>query len=142
MNPFKVEIATIGFSPFNEVLEVIDAQVTQYENQQEAVEGLKYRSSKGYEMPTLILCCAGLERPLYDELAMYCASLSLQVPLVIYDQALSALRRRDAKILGAAAYLAEPISEEAMEQKLMVMIDEQLVRKRDALSTYHHRLES
>lgn len=141
MNPFKVEIATIGFSPFNEALESLDVQVTQYENQEEAVNGLKYRRSQGYEMPTLFICCAGMERPLYDELAMYCASLSLQVPLVIYDQAFSALRRRDAKILGASAYLAEPISEERMEQKLFVMIDEQLERKMGAFATYPHRLE-
>lgn len=142
MNPFKVEIATIGFSPFNEALEALDAQVTQYENQEEAVAGLRFRQSKGFEMPTLIICCAGMERPLYDELAMYCASLSLQVPLVIYDQAFSALRRRDAKILGAAAYLAEPISEERLEQKLFVMIDEQLEKRSDAIATYHDRLES
>lgn len=142
MNPFKVEIATIGFSPFNEALEALDAQVTQYENQEEAVAGLKYRNSKGYEMPTLIICCAGIERPLYDELAMYCASLSLQVSLVVYDQAFSALRRRDAKILGATAYLAEPISEERLEQKLFVMLNEQLEKKSDAIAAYHQKMES
>lgn len=142
MNSFKVEIATIGFSPFNEALEALDAQVTQYEKQEEAVAGLKYRNSKGYEMPTLIICCAGIERPLYDELAMYCASLSLQVPLVVYDQAFSALRRRDAKILGATAYLAEPISEERLEQKLFVMLSEQLEKKSDAIAAYHQKMES
>ncbi len=142
MNQFKVEIVTIGFSPFNEALEALDAQVTQYENQEEAVEGLRFRNRNGYDMPTLIICCAGIERPLYDELAMYCASLSLLVPLIIYDQAFSALRRRDAKILGAASYLAEPISMERLEQKLFVMIGEQLERKRDASATYHHRYES
>ena len=142
MNPFKVEIATIGFSPFNEALEALDARVTQYENQEEAVAGLRFRTGKGFELPTLMICCAGMERPLYDELAMYCASLSLQIPLVIYDQAFSALRRRDAKILGAAAYLAEPISEERLEQKLFVMLNEQLEKKSDAIAAYHDRMES
>lgn len=142
MNPFKVEIATIGFSPFNQAIESLDAQVTQYENQDEAVRGLRIRRDEGYDMPTLMICCAGIEKPLYDELAMFCASLPLRIPIVVYDQAHSALRRRDAKILGARAYLAEPISEKSMEQKLFVMIDEQLERKNDHIpATLHHRID-
>ena len=141
MNSFKVEIVTIGFSPFNEALEALDAEVTQFENQEEAIAGLSFRNRNELEMPTLIICCAGMERLLYDELAMYCATLSLPVPLIVYDQAFSALRRRDAKLLDAV-YLTEPISEERLEQKLLTMIVEQLEKKCNAMVTYHPRMES
>lgn len=142
MNSFKVEIATIGFSPFNQAIEALDVQVTQYENQEEAVRGLRVRRDEGYEMPTLIICCAGIEKPLYDKLAMFCGALPLLIPIVVYDQAHSALRKREAKILGVRAYLAEPISEESLEQKLFVMIGEQLERKSDHVpATYQYRLE-
>ncbi len=128
MTTFKTEIATIGFSPFNKALEALDIHVTQYENQEEAIAGLQYRMQHGHRLPTLFITCAGLMVPIYDELVKFCKDTPEQVPVLVYDQGYSALRRRDAKILGAYDYVAEPIDDEGLEKRILAAVMAQLER--------------
>ncbi|MEM9326241.1 MAG: hypothetical protein AAGA85_11315 [Bacteroidota bacterium] len=131
MNTLKTEIATIGFSPFNKALEALDVHVTLYDRQEEAIEGLRYRLQHGHRLPTLFITCAGLMVPLYDELVMFCNELSDKIPVVVYDQGFSALRRREAKLLGAYDYVAEPIDDEGLEKRILAAVMAQLESKNE-----------
>ncbi len=57
------EIATIGFSPYNRVLETIDANVTFYENEVELIHGLNFRQIQNYAMPGILIVAAGIDKP-------------------------------------------------------------------------------
>lgn len=122
---FKSEVATIGFSPYNQVLEDLDIELTQYESQGEAVAGLNLRLLSKNKLPNLIICCAGVDQCLYDDLLIARERMDERIPIMVYDQAFCTRRKRDAQLLGADYYVAEPVADEKMTEKIETILQRQ-----------------
>jgi len=118
------EIATIGFSPYNRVLEAVDANVTLYESEEELVYGMEFRLKHGFSLPDVIIASAGVDKPCYDEVIAYLSSLNIKVPVIVYDQAHNIKRKSDAAKLGAFEYVADPIEDDLFESKIEAALDE------------------
>ena len=118
------EIATIGFSPYNKALESVDANLTLYESEAEMISGFEFRLMNGYPLPDLIIAVAGVDFPIYEASVEYLASRSLNIPVIVYDQAMNMKRKTWAAQIGAKEYIAEPISDEDFEEKIHQSLEE------------------
>ena len=136
MNDFETEIASIGVSPFNKALEDLDVHVTSYDDQQDLVNSLQFRLDNGFKMPTVIVCCAGICQRTYDDVVLFCNELSSPIPVMVYDQAFSAIRRREAKMLGAREYMAEPISDERMSARISNVIEFEHTKNMNTMASH------
>ncbi len=112
------EIATIGFSPYNRVLELIESNVTLYECEKKLVEGFRYRLKHYYELPDLIIVSAGIDHPGYISILDFLAEMKLDIPVMIHDQSFHRSRKRQAYRSGVSDYISEPVTDDIFEMRI------------------------
>ena len=94
------EIMIIGYDSLARDLLKDGFHVTEYKRSKEAEEGLMYRMSNQFPMPTLIVCNFGVNKPQFENIQRLAKPKG--IPVIVLDEA-ATVKRRDI-VLDSEAY--------------------------------------
>lgn len=139
----RPEILLIGSSASLYHLLKDSYQVSEYDNQEEVLDGLKFRKAHGFQMPDMIVSPSkGIESNPFNELSGWITQLSESIPILVIGNKHSKEEVDQALEFGASDFIDQNTSPYDLLQKIQIAMR---VRKQrliaEELSQYHVPLD-